>query len=50
MDHRDHKLVRMLIPGLIIALIMAAVPAGFGQKGPVCPLTDSQTKKAIDAT
>jgi hypothetical protein len=50
MGHRDHKLVSMLIPGLIMALIMAAVPnAVFGQKGPVCPLTDSQTKKAIDA-
>ena len=46
MGHRDHKLVSMLIVGLM----MAAVPhAGFGQKGTVCPLTDSQTKKAIDA-
>ena len=43
MDHRDHKLVSMLIVGLI----MAAVPdAGFGQKGPVCPLTDSQIEKS----
>jgi hypothetical protein len=50
MGHRDHKLASMLIPGLIMGLIMAAVPgAGFGQKGPVCPLTDTQSKKAIDA-
>jgi hypothetical protein len=40
----------MLIPGLIMTLTVAAVPAaGFGQKGPVCPLTDTQSKKAIDA-
>jgi hypothetical protein len=46
MDHRDHKWVSMLIVGLI----MAAVPGGvFGQQAPVCPLTDSQTSKAIVA-
>ena len=48
MDHREQKLVSILMIALIMCLIMAAVP-GFGQKGPVCPLTDSQAKKAIDA-
>jgi hypothetical protein len=48
MGHRDHKLLSMLIPGLIMCLTMAAVP-GFGQKGSACPLTDTQSKKAIAA-
>jgi hypothetical protein len=45
-DHRDQKLVGILIVGIILASIPVAV---FAQKTSVCSLTDSQTQKAIAA-
>ncbi len=45
-NHRDHKLIRIIIASLILASISVAA---FGQKTSVCSLTDSQTQKAIAA-
>jgi hypothetical protein len=46
MDHRDHKLVNILVLSLVFGLVPAAV---LGQKAFSCPLTEEQSKKAVDA-
>jgi hypothetical protein len=46
MEHRNHKLVSTLIVSLVICSAPSAV---LGQKRPSCPLTEEQSKKAVDA-
>lgn len=46
MNRRDHKL--MFVP--LASLALALVPAGVvGQSTPSCPLTEAQSRKAVDA-